>query len=455
MPLPLIAGGLLLVLILGGGGFFVWKNLLGAKSGEADPHMTILRLAGSNTIGEELGPALAAAFLKEQGATSIEIISGAKPEEKFVKGVLPGDSAPSFITIAAHGSATAFTALAEKTCDIGMASRQIKPDEATKLALIGDMLSPASEHVVGLDGIAVIVSPSNLVDKLDKDQIRGIFTGEITDWSKVTTFHGAIKIYARNDNSGTYDTFKTLVLAGKPLAQGAQRIEDSKALSEAVAVDPYGVGFIGLPYVLSSKAIAVSDKGIPPLLPTRLTVSTEDYLLSRRLYFYTPANPANRYTRMFIEFVISKRGQDVVGNIGFATQNVAQISETAPDDAPQEYKQLTRGANRLSLDFRFQSGQTTLDSKGKADLDRVVSMIADENASGEKVMLFGFSDNADDADVSQAQSLTRAKAVEAELVQRGLKPTTVRGFGSKLPVAGNDTEDGRDRNRRVEIWIKK
>jgi phosphate transport system substrate-binding protein len=70
-------------------------------------------------------------------------------------------------------------------------------------------------------------------------------------------------------------------------------------------------------------------------------------------------------------------------------------------------------------------------------------------------MLFGFSDNADDATANQAQSLTRAKAVEAELIQRGLKPSIVRGFGSKLPVASNDTDDGQYRNRRVEIWIKK
>jgi phosphate transport system substrate-binding protein len=451
----LIASVLLLIL-LGGAGFGVWYRLHAAKiAGGVDPEKTILRLAGSNTIGDELGPALAVAFLQEQGAKNVEILPGSKPGEKFIKGVLPGDSSPSFITIAAHGSATAFTALAAKTCDIGMASRKIKPDEATQLAPLGDMLSPTSEHVLGLDGIAVIVSPSNLVDKLDKEQIRGIFTGEVSDWSKVGTSHGAIKIYARNDDSGTYDTFKTLVLAGKPLAQGAQRFEDSRALSEAVAADPNGIGFIGLPYILSSKGIAVSDKGTVPLLPTRLTVSTEDYLLSRRLYLFTPSNPGNKYSRMFIEFAISKRGQDAVGDSGFVTQNVAQLSQTAPQDAPQEYKQLTMDAHRLSLDFRFQAGQTTLDSKGKTDLDRVVSLIADLNDSGENVMLFGFSDNVGGAAVNQAQSLTRAKAVEAELVERGLKPAIVRAYGSRLPVAANDTEDGRYKNRRVEIWIKK
>jgi phosphate transport system substrate-binding protein len=51
--------------------------------------------------------------------------------------------------------------------------------------------------------------------------------------------------------------------------------------------------------------------------------------------------------------------------------------------------------------------------------------------------------------------LNRAKLVEKEFIQRGLKPTIVRGFGSELPVATNDSSEGREMNRRVEIWMKK
>jgi hypothetical protein len=105
------------------------------------PAAPILRLAGSNTIGDTLGPSLAEAFLKDQGATEVRILPGANPQEKIVEGVLPGDTKASSITIAAHGSATAFTALAQNSCDIGMASRKIKPEEAAKLKSLGDMSS--------------------------------------------------------------------------------------------------------------------------------------------------------------------------------------------------------------------------------------------------------------------------------------------------------------------------
>jgi phosphate transport system substrate-binding protein len=433
-------------------GFAKWGMQHSAKAAASK---TILRLAGSNTIGDTLGPALAEAFLKDQGAANVRILPGANPLDKIVEGVLPGDSTPSSITIAAHGSATAFTSLAENSCDIGMASRKIKPDEAAKLKSKGDKSSVLNEHILGLDGIAIIVNAANPANQLDKDMIMRIFTGEITDWSQVGAYRGAIKVYARNDNSGTYDTFKSLVLEGKPLAAGTQRIEDSKALSDAVAADPYGIGFIGLPYIASSKPIAVSDKGTLALLPTRLTVSTEDYLLSRRLFLYTPARPSNKYTRKFLEFVISSKGQDVVSATGFVAQNVVQVEQTAPADAPAEYKELTQDANRLSLNFRFASGQMDLDNKAKVDLERVVSLIADLNFPADKIMLFGFSDSTGDNASNLVLSQSRAKAIESQLIRRGLKPAIVRGFGSNLAIASNENEEGQARNRRVEVWIKK
>ncbi len=440
-------------------GFVTWKKFGGSGGATVGPGATgdaILRLSGSNTIGATLGPSLAEAFLKDQGATDVRVLPGTNPEEKIVQGVMPGQASPSLIKISAHGSATAFTDLADSNCDIGMASRRIKPDEATKLSSLGDMYSAASEHVLGLDGIAVIVNAGSPITALGKDQIMNIFSGDYPDWSRVSTAsHGAIKIYARDDKSGTFDTFKSLVLAGKPLAPGAQRFEDSNALSEAVAGDPNGIGFVGLPYVHSARAIAVAERGARALQPSRLTVATEDYPLSRRLYLYTPANPQNKFTRKFVEFAISRQGQDVVGNSGFVAQNVTPQPQAVAEGAPVGYKQLTEGAERLSLNFRFRTGKSDLDNKAIVDVDRVVSFIADLRYTGDKILLFGFADSTGSREVNNALSLSRAKVVEDQFVQRGLKPAEVRGFGSDLPVASNDTDEGREKNRRVEIWVKK
>jgi phosphate transport system substrate-binding protein len=454
----IIAAVVLLLLLVG---FGLYKLLSGPskKTPPAGPAVTagsqvILRLCGSNTIGSELAPALAEAFLKAQGATDAQILPGPKEDEKNVQGTLPGSGAPSVIQIQAHGSATAFTGLADESCDIGMASRRINTSEIATLARFGDMTSPANEFVLGLDGIAVIVNRANPLDSITKDRLSRIFSGQTSDWSAAGGSGGPIKLYARDDKSGTFDTFKSLVLGTGTMAS-AQRFEDSEKLSDAVASDVNGIGFIGLPYVRSAKALAVGEQGATPMIPTLMTVATEDYPLSRRLYLYAPGSPKNAYTRRFIEFAISAAGQDVVGSKGFITQNVTQEKQTVVPGAPAEYKQLTAGAQRLSLDFRFRSGNAELDNKARADLDRVIRFVSDLHYSGENVMLFGFADSVGAAAANKTLSENRAHAVEQEFKQRGLNLTTVRGFGSDLPVASNDTEAGREKNRRVEIWVKK
>jgi phosphate transport system substrate-binding protein len=182
------------------------------------------------------------------------------------------------------------------------------------------------------------------------------------------------------------------VLGGKPLAAGAQRIEDSKALSDAVAADPYGIGFHRSALYSkrqTNRCLGEGNAGAAahPAHRGNGRLSSVEKALPLHA-----RNPSNKYTRQFVEFALSKKGQDVVGASGFVAQNVCAGGADGSADAPAEYKWLTKDANRLSLDFRFASGQTELDNKAKVDLDRVVSLIADLKIPGDKVMLFGFSD---------------------------------------------------------------
>ena len=337
-----------------------------------------------------------------------------------------------------------------------MASRRIKPEEASNLATLGDMNSAASEHVLGLDGIAVIVSKANPVQSLTKEQIARIFAGEIANWQQLRGPSATINVYARDDKSGTFDTFKALVLGGKKLAANAKRYEDSRELSEAVAKDANGIGFIGLPYVRDAKAVAVSENGTHPFLPNHFTVSTEDYALSRRLFLYTAASPTNDLARKFVDFALSPQGQEIVEKTGFVGQNLIPTQGTTiPGDAPDRYRKLTTGATRLSLDFRFRTGSSELDNKGLADLDRVVTLLTDLHYSGQNILLFGFTDSIGTAEVNDALSKNRATIVAQQFEQRGVNASAVIGLGSQLPVASNETAEGREKNRRVEIWLKR
>jgi len=440
----------LVVFAVGAVGFALWGNeVYGVEAPPEARHMVLLRLAGSNTIGERLGPELAEAYLRVHGATDIYVKPGEAAEVEKVVGNLPGSPYPVEIDIAAHGSATAFTALGDGSCDIGMASRRVKPEEAAKLAGLGTMTDPGNEHVLGLDGIAVIVHPHNGLKEISRDELQRIFTGQEQKWKG----GAAINVYARDDESGTYDTFKNLVLAGKPLVSSAKRFADSSALSTAVANDPNGIGFIGLPFIGGAKALAVSEAGTRPLLPTSLTVATEDYALSRRLYLYTAANSANPRVREFVEFALSPAGQQMAAASGFVAQSAQQVAQKAAPDAPPEYRSLTVNAARMPIDFRFVANETQLDNEALADLDRVVAQLTKAGSEKDRVLLFGFSDSSGSYESNQALSQTRAQIVADELSRRGITPFIVAGFGSAMPVAANDTAEGREKNRRVEIWI--
>ncbi len=426
----------------------------GRNSPPSGNSQVILRIHGSNTIGAQLAPALAEAFLRTQGATEVKMIPRER-EEVVVQGVFP-DSSLKSIEIAAHGSATAFTDLKDNKCDIGNASRQIKPDEVITLSALGDMLSPASEHVLGLDGIAIIVNVGNSIQSLSKEQLHQVFDGKLTDWAEVGRLRaGPINVYARDEKSGTWDTFKVLVLGNSPLTPAAKRFEDSRQLSDHVANDPNGIGFIGLPYVLNAKAIAVSDSATQAILPTRLTVATEDYPLSRRLYLYTATNPQNGATRDFVNFALSKAGQEIVSLNGFVGQTAEPPHQPTPppNDAPSNYKKLITGAERLPLDFRFGGGSATLDNKALYDLGRVVDFVSGPQYTGQKILLLGFADASGSRENNCKLSRDRARIVADEFSKRGITASTVTGFCSDLAVASNDTAEGREKNRRVEVWL--
>ncbi|MES2572764.1 MAG: serine/threonine-protein kinase, partial [Verrucomicrobiota bacterium] len=210
----------------------------------------LLRIHGSNTIGAKLLPELMVRFLQKEGVTAIERKPSKNAEQIAIQAKFP-DIGLGVIEIAAHGSTTAFQGLIGQSCEIGMSSRPIKSEEAATCAMagLGDMRSPECEHVVGLDGIAILVHRENPITTLSKDQIAEIFSGKITDWAQIGGPAGQIRIYARDSKSGTFDTFKSLVLGNAALATQSKAFEDSSALSEAVATDKAGIGFAGLAFI--------------------------------------------------------------------------------------------------------------------------------------------------------------------------------------------------------------
>ncbi|MBV0932459.1 substrate-binding domain-containing protein [Marinobacterium weihaiense] len=421
------------------------------------PEETLFRLHGSNTIGETLAPALLKAFWQQQGAQGLRVEQGAVEVERDILFSLPGREALQRIELKAHGSSTGFKGLLSREADLAMASRRIKDKEKTRLApLYGDLSSVRTEHVVGMDGLAIIVHPRNPISSLNTAQLAQLFAGKIRNWKQLGGPNQAVRLYSRDENSGTWDSFKSMVLKkhGVTLADTARRFESSMELSDRVSQEPGAIGFIGLPYVLRAKALAVADEaGALPVFPTTFTVSTEDYPLTRRLYMYEPMtlaldSPAHR----FINFVTSEEGQEIVRKSGFISQNIQRIQPVLSDALPPRYLDLTRGGSRLSLNFRFNSGTFELDNKAQRDLERVIRFF--EKHPGQRAVLIGFSDSTGNPSHNERLSLRRAEVVRDQLLARGINVAEVHGLGALAPVASNATATGRERNRRVEVWVR-
>lgn len=411
-----------------------------------------LSLHGSNTVGQKLAPALAIAWAQAEGW---EVVADTTPSENERRIDVRRDAEQGSIEISAHGTSTGLSALAEGSADLWMASRSVLADEvAIHTAALGKLDEPAQEHVIALDGLAIIVHPGNRVPALSTDQIRAIFQGKISDWSAVGQPVGAIRLYARDDKSGTFDTFKSLVLRGEGMSPRTQRFESTDALSAAVAADRNGIGFVGLAGVGHSRPVAVSGTQTRPMLPAALSIATEDYLLSRRLMLYS-TRASSEQARRFIEFVQSADGQALVDHVGFVGQGMRLQADAVGADTPEPYRELTSGAQRLSVNLRFGNGRSYLDSKAMRDLDRIAAFLRQYPRGAQEITLIGFSDRREHNPVlAQHMSNDRADFVAAELAHRGVPVHRSRGFGQQLAVADNETDAGRSKNRRVEIWLR-
>ncbi len=413
-----------------------------------------LRIQGSNTIGAALGPALVKGLMEQQGLQGVhaEPAEGAN-EQRVIGKTRQGKTLT--IEVDAHGSSTGFAALHKASADLAAASRPIKDSELVDLEPLGDLKSPEAEQVIAIDGLAIILNPRNPLNTLNTEQLAQIFNGEISTWEALGGIGGAIHLYARDDRSGTYDTFKDLVLSrrGKPLAASAKRFESSEQLSDAVSQDPQGIGFIGLPYVRQAKAVAIVDGDSQPMLPLNSLIATEDYPLSRRLFFYLPPTSHNPWAKALVDFTQSSKGQAIVAANGFIAQRVQAISVEPRPSMPEDYQAIAREAQRLTVNFRFEEGSASLDNKARQDVQRVVAYIKGHGKLDKQVTLVGFGDIKNDPQRAALLSKLRAMAVRRELVKSGVVLRDIRGFGAQMPVAANTADEGRIKNRRVEVWV--
>ena len=444
-----LARVLLIVCLMGGSASVMaaWKQAL-EQAAQSTAEIELFSIVGSNTVGEKLAPALVAGFLKSRGFSDVVVKSAAEVHSRKVTARLDGTEHGIVVSVPviAKGSSTGFKALASGGADLGASSRPIREEEVMSLSALGDMLSLENEHIVAIDGLAIIVHRDNPLAQLPLQSVRDIFSGKLSNWSQLGGRDGVIKLHARDDNSGTFDTFKRLVLSGASLSRTSRRYESNDDLTAAVNSDINAVGFVALPSIGSAKALAVSDGVALPLIPSELTVATEDYPLSRRLYFYTPAAAKRKpVVSDFLAFVHSNAGQSIVARTGYVAQALYAMSLDAADG------RLT-GLLRLNLNIRFEDGSSALDNKSKLDVQRLAAFLAAAEHRESRITLVGFSNPVTGASQSSLSRL-RAQNVRWALRAEGIRHNISALAGSAVAVSDPDSPNGHH-NRRVEVWIQ-
>lgn len=449
---------------------------------------------GSNTIGERLMPMLIEAYAQKQyGARPI--FKPRAPEEQDIEVRAAGaPEALAMIDLAAKGSGNSAKGLLEGKALIGMSSRRVNDEETGKIAeqLRVNIRAPGNEHVLALDGLAVIVNQSNPIRQLTLDEIARIFAGEVTNWMDVNGrdaagrpirgSDGAIRVHARDNVSGTWDTFKSLVLEphGAPkraLSSQATRYESSENLSDAVAKDAGAIGFIGLPYINRNHPIGIASSCGLVSGPSPFTVKTEEYPLARRLYLYSLGTPDHPVARALLQFAMSDEAQKTIVDAGFIDQAVefedaseqrrwVQGIASNPSGSLPAGKDVASGSLRLfettlgtarrsAVVFRFERGSSELDAKVVQDIGRLARYLQSSAVSGRRYFIAGFADTDGGWEFNLRLAAARAARVGQELERSGIHvpKESLLSFSYMAPVACNDADAGRAKNRRVEVWI--
>lgn len=241
--------------------------------------------------------------LTVQGSTTVLPIAQAEAEAYM-------ESNPGMdITIRGGGSGTGIAALLDGSTDIASSSRPMKVKEIQTARVKG--VNPVAT-VIALDGIVIIVNPSNSIANLSRVDLKKIYTGKITRWEKLGGTSGIIVVVSRDAASGTFEVFNEKALENANLTDQALMLASNLEVARTVEQTPGAIGYVGLGYV-NDKVKAITVEGIAP---NENTVQENKYPLARSLYLYTNNNPSGP-AKSFIDYILSIQGQKVVKEQGF------------------------------------------------------------------------------------------------------------------------------------------
>lgn len=205
------------------------------------------------------------------------------------------------------GSGAGITGATDKTLDIGLSSRALKDDEKADV----------DGTTIALDGIAIIVNKDSKVEDLTVDQLKQMFTGEITNWSEVGGDDGEIVLIGREAGSGTRDGFESIVDV-KDSCKYAQELTATGAVISAVEANPLAIGYASL----SAVGDTVKMVTVGGVECSEETVKDGSYEVQRPFVFVTNKSVTlSEQAQAFFNFATSADAADLIRTAGAVPVN--------------------------------------------------------------------------------------------------------------------------------------
>ena len=203
------------------------------------------------------------------------------------------------LEIQQNGSGAGIKDVISGISEIGMSSRELKDEEKTSV----------QGTTVAYDGIALLVNPENTVKNISLEDVKKIYTGEITNWKDLGGDDSPIVVVSREEGSGTRDAFQEIVgYESEELTKDATISDGSGAVKTTVAGNKNAIGFDSFGYIDNTvKALNVND-----VEPTAENVKAGDYKISRPFILVTKEDSLTENGQKLIDFVLSTEGQQIV-----------------------------------------------------------------------------------------------------------------------------------------------
>ena len=456
-----------------------------------------VRLSGARELGQVLLPALVESFAAQSHLSAM-----LKPIDDtrftYVLTDLRREKIQAEFHFQLSTAEEGFADLIADTAEISMSTREIRPAEKRRIEEGQPRDLPYSrELVLALDALVPVAMQNHPVRQISLTDLASAFGGTIINWQELGGPDAPIELYLRDAQSGVAQSVTDLILqpADQDVADRITRVPDSEDLDLQVSRDPLALALMAHSHIRFSQPLQIAGTCGVSLGADPRRIKTQDYPITTPIFLYMPMRRLPKIARDFLAYTGTSSAQAVIERAGFINQSLEEVplnqqgdrlaqavfvAGLGPVDAnttkPAAAEEISGSVTtlqdlqamltflaplkRVTMSFRFLSGSSHLDAQSRANINRLATVLESGAYDGRQLAFVGFSDGmghaSDNLEIAQKRAETVRDAVlkSAEAINLDRIDISTTAFGEAMPMACDDTDWGRNINRRVEIWVR-